>query len=449
MAFDGSGTFNLPESPFVYDTVISETAVNSNFSDIATGLSTCLTKNGQTNPTANLPMNSKKFTGMAVGSAATDSATLGQVQAQAYIWCGTAGGTADAITLSPSPVITAYAAGQTFRWKAGSSANTGAMTVAISGLTTIAAQSGLAALAAGDHAANAIYEGTLDTTSTIQIRRIALGFTDPMTTRGDILVRNSSNATARLATGAANTVLLSDGTDPAYAKVPVAALADGTDGELITWDASGNPATVAAGTAGQVLTSNGAGAAPTMQDATGGLVYIASATASTSASLDFDSPFDGTSDEYILKLTNLRPETDQTALILRLTDDSGATFEAANYQFDTLWRNTGSGGAGTQETSSSASGITMTAPSSSAGAMGNAAAEGGDFEIKFHQPSGTGFNKRVNFEGTYKSTAGSLTTIDGSGCFDGNTSAITGFQILMSSGNIVTCTARLYRIVNS
>lgn len=52
--------------------------------------------------------------------------------------------------------------------------------------------------------------------------------------------------------------------------VPVSALANGTDGELITWDAAGAPATVSAGTAAQVLTSNGAGAAPTFQAAAGG-----------------------------------------------------------------------------------------------------------------------------------------------------------------------------------
>ncbi|MBI2463041.1 MAG: hypothetical protein HYV65_02295, partial [Candidatus Spechtbacteria bacterium] len=40
--------------------------------------------------------------------------------------------------------------------------------------------------------------------------------------------------------------------------IPVSALANGTDGELITWDASGVATTVAAGTAAQVLTSNGA-----------------------------------------------------------------------------------------------------------------------------------------------------------------------------------------------
>ena len=52
--------------------------------------------------------------------------------------------------------------------------------------------------------------------------------------------------------------------------VTLAKLAAGTDGELITWDASGNPAAVAVGTATNVLTSNGAGAAPTFQAAAAG-----------------------------------------------------------------------------------------------------------------------------------------------------------------------------------
>jgi hypothetical protein len=47
------------------------------------------------------------------------------------------------------------------------------------------------------------------------------GLTDPMTTRGDIIVRNASNATDRLARGAvANMALTSDGTDVAYKIIP-------------------------------------------------------------------------------------------------------------------------------------------------------------------------------------------------------------------------------------
>jgi hypothetical protein len=50
-------------------------------------------------------------------------------------------------------------------------------------------------------------------------------------------------------------------------------MASGTAGNLITYDASGNPAAVATGTATHVLTSNGAGAAPTFQEApVGGIV---------------------------------------------------------------------------------------------------------------------------------------------------------------------------------
>ena len=52
--------------------------------------------------------------------------------------------------------------------------------------------------------------------------------------------------------------------------LPVTGLANGTDGELITWSAAGVAETVAVGTSSQVLTSNGAGAAPTFQAAGGG-----------------------------------------------------------------------------------------------------------------------------------------------------------------------------------
>src|SRR3990167_1925140 len=49
--------------------------------------------------------------------------------------------------------------------------------------------------------------------------------------------------------------------------IPVGALANGTDGQLITWGADAVATTEATGSATQVLTSNGAGAAPTFQAA--------------------------------------------------------------------------------------------------------------------------------------------------------------------------------------
>ena len=52
--------------------------------------------------------------------------------------------------------------------------------------------------------------------------------------------------------------------------VTLAKMASGTDGNIITYDASGNPAVVTTGSADQVLTSAGAGAPPTMSTAVGG-----------------------------------------------------------------------------------------------------------------------------------------------------------------------------------
>lgn len=134
MSFNGAGAFSIINT-FVYDTVISETEVNANFSDIATGLSTCITKDGQTTVTANIPMAGNKFTGLGDGSAAQDATALHQIQDQDGIWCGTAGGTKNALTLSPSPAITAYSAGQKFRFIVGGTPSDDAVTVTISGLT--------------------------------------------------------------------------------------------------------------------------------------------------------------------------------------------------------------------------------------------------------------------------------------------------------------------------
>jgi len=193
MARNGSGSYSNPYPNFVSGTTISSAQVNANNSDVATALTQSIAVDGQSAVTANIPLGANKLTGVAVGSAATDSLNLGQAQAEAMVWCGTAGGSANAITLAPSPAITAYAAGQRFVWKASSNVNTGATTVAISGLGAIALQDNGAALVAGNHAANKIFMGILDTTSTVQIIGVQISGTDPLlvsslTVSGDALI---------------------------------------------------------------------------------------------------------------------------------------------------------------------------------------------------------------------------------------------------------------------
>ena len=164
MSYNGSGTFviNSAGQPVVTGTVISSTAFNALTADLATGLSTALTKDGQTTPTANLPMGTFKFTGLSAGSAATDSANIAQVQ-NSFGSFLTVSGT-DTITATVSPSLTAYASGQMFAFVAANT-NTGAVTINISGLGAKAiTKNGTTALSAGDLTANylfvVVYDGT-------------------------------------------------------------------------------------------------------------------------------------------------------------------------------------------------------------------------------------------------------------------------------------------------
>jgi len=167
MGFDGAGTFEIttPGQPASPHTVISSTNFNSLMQDLATGISTAICRDGQSTITANLPMNAKKLTGLAAGTARTDSANVSNIQDGTGIYVATVGGTADSITLSPSPAITAYAAGQTFRFIA-TGANTGAVAVVVSGLSGPKAvtKNGTTALVAGDIPAGMMVEITYDGT---------------------------------------------------------------------------------------------------------------------------------------------------------------------------------------------------------------------------------------------------------------------------------------------
>ena len=134
MPRNGSGTFNR-----IYDWTTDQAnginceadRMDEEFDGMATALSNSIAKDGQTTITANIPFNSKKITGLANGSARTDSIALGQVQDNSYGTLGTLGGSADTYTASPSPAITAYATGMEFNLKVNAD-NTGASTLNIS-----------------------------------------------------------------------------------------------------------------------------------------------------------------------------------------------------------------------------------------------------------------------------------------------------------------------------
>jgi hypothetical protein len=78
MSRNGTGTYTLPAgNPVVTGTTISSTWANNSLSDIATALTQSLAKDGQTVPTANIPMGGFKITGLGAPTTAGDALAYG------------------------------------------------------------------------------------------------------------------------------------------------------------------------------------------------------------------------------------------------------------------------------------------------------------------------------------------------------------------------------------
>lgn len=173
MAWNGAGNFQRTNGSFSGQTVWEDDA-NAGFDivdsrhdthdqDLAQGINNCLTKDGQNSPTANLSMNTYKHTNVGDGSARNQYATVGQLQDQGVQALGLVGGTANAITASMTPTISAYVTGAQYTFKAISS-NSGPATLKIDSASAVTIQSAGAALVGGEIASGqfhtVVYDGT-------------------------------------------------------------------------------------------------------------------------------------------------------------------------------------------------------------------------------------------------------------------------------------------------
>lgn len=81
MAFDGNGNYILPspEFPFIPNTIIAAEDMNNILSDIASTLSTFISRNNESGPRVNISWKGFKIVELAAGTADTDSVNFGQV----------------------------------------------------------------------------------------------------------------------------------------------------------------------------------------------------------------------------------------------------------------------------------------------------------------------------------------------------------------------------------
>lgn len=133
MPFNGNGVYSLPAgNPVVANTTASSTVHNNTNSDIATALTNCVTKDGQSTPTANIPLGGFKLTNVGAATSVSDAVIASQIQNNGLTNLSSVSNT-NTITATVTPVPSAYATGQVFTFEPANN-NTGAATINISSL---------------------------------------------------------------------------------------------------------------------------------------------------------------------------------------------------------------------------------------------------------------------------------------------------------------------------
>ena len=213
----------------------------------------------------------------------------------------------------------------------------------------------------------------------------------------------------------------------------------GTDGEIITWDASALFATVTAGTTGHVLTSNGAGAAPTFQSGDGTLVLLASSSASSSANIDFTSGIDSTYDEYKFFFIDLVPATNATSIWVRTSTDGGSTFDssASNYEYGSL----------AYDSAGSPSAVNSTGDTKIviSPATSNASTDSYFGMMTLYAPSNSSADTTINYLTGGVENGGASSGLTGTSRRNTNAD-VDAIRFLMSSGNITSGDFYMYGV---
>ena len=132
--------------------------------DLATGINSCINKDGSNAMTGAMNMGSQKISSLADGVAHTDAVNAGQIQDGGLIFQATDSGSANTYAIALTPAVTGYVAGQVFHFKA-ANASSGASTLNVNALgAKNIKKKNDQDIAAGDIEQNAIvsviYDGT-------------------------------------------------------------------------------------------------------------------------------------------------------------------------------------------------------------------------------------------------------------------------------------------------
>jgi hypothetical protein len=455
MGFNGSGTYVRVHnwaSDAAAGIKISSTRMDAEDDSLASALSQCMTKDGQQTPTANLKMGGFKFTGLGDGSSANDSLRVDQVQDQDFVYVDSVAGTVDAIELTPAPASAGYGTGQGWEFTA-SGANTGAVTVDVSGLGAKAiTKYGSVALGAGDIQSGAniriSYDGTQFQLMNPYSTSVSL-YTSGVIIAGDeegsahaynlsaprsLLVSTSAaSGLTVLAAGTAGQVLALNASAHEYVH-RVQAVATATS-PTSAWDTTNanlfrkgdlvvNTSSEAVHVAVDNATASADWALLNRED------LIAVVSASSTAAFDFTSGITDRYNRYRVECDYLVPSS---AADMRVRVALGGTFKTdSKYRFGVF--HVRAAGSTEVEGSNTGDGIPLNDVSGDAITANTSSGWSGD--ITLINPANTTKWKNIMLYGNYmRSSDGGFVNTHGGGCYSSSTAAVDGIRIYVDSAS--------------
>ncbi len=168
------------------------------------------------------------------------------------------------------------------------------------------------------------------------------------------------------------------------------------------------------------------------------LVLLSTVTANNSATVDVETTLDATYDAYLLIATGVTIANDSESLRCQLKI-GGAYLATSTYFYHASVPN--SSAATYSGVNAALAG--MEASIRISGAIGSAAGEHINIEVKISNPAGTTLSKTIRWSGEAINNSGEIYPITGAGG-NGGTAALTGLRFFASLGNILSGDFRLY-----
>ena len=172
---------------------------------------------------------------------------------------------------------------------------------------------------------------------------------------------------------------------------------------------------------------------------------ISTATASSSTSISFTG-LSSQFSKYIIEIQDLLPATNGATVIGRVSIDNGVNYITGSSYISSCVSHNPAASWVSHNGATSGAGITSSAGGAVSYGLSNTSTKGLSGVIIIHNPSSVATHKKIEANGCYDNSAGDFSQFQSASAYEGGTSAVNAFQIILDTGTIASGSFKLYGI---